>query len=92
MISEDTVLALKDGSSFRGLGETGLMLRLEGGQLYTLNETGAAFVRHIDGTRPFGTLLDAVTQEFEVPDRSELAADMSALVEDLEREGLIVRR
>jgi pyrroloquinoline quinone biosynthesis protein D len=71
-----------------GDGEGAVILELETGQLHTCNDTTAAFLAQVDGTRTFASLVDTLEDVFEV-DREQLRADLSHLAENLHAKGLI---
>jgi hypothetical protein len=90
MLSEETVLALAQAASFQDLGEGegAVVMRTDSGQLYTCNDTTAALLNYMDGSRQFGEILDLLQEEFEVA-REVLAADLAEVIVELEREGIV---
>jgi hypothetical protein len=88
----DTVLTLHENTSFQPLGdgEGGVLLDTQSGQLFTCNDTTAAFLSAVDGTRNFAGILGELEKIFEV-DAAVLHDDMAELAGQLADEGLIVR-
>lgn len=87
-IAEDTVLSLSANASFQSLGEGAVILMIDSGQLYTCNETTEAFLKLVDGQRPFGAIVDQLTGEFAVQ-RDTAAADFLAVAHELRSEGIL---
>jgi pyrroloquinoline quinone biosynthesis protein D len=90
VLSDQSVLALREGVSFRPLGNAdgAILLIVETGQLYTCNVTTARFLSALDGVRNFAQVIDLVVEDFEVS-RDELHQDLSAIAEELVAEGLL---
>jgi len=91
MMGESARLALAEDAAYQSLGEgqETVLLSLKSGYLYTCNETTERFLRSLDGQRTLGQVVDLLLSEYEVS-REELAADLSALAEQLLAEKLIV--
>ncbi len=91
-IAPNEVWALHPNTSFQPLGdgEGGVLLDTVSGQLFTCNDTTAAFLATVDGERSFGAILAELGDVFDV-DVDVLRDDMSDLAKQLEAEGLIVR-
>jgi hypothetical protein len=92
MLDEKCILALTTVASFQSLGEQegAVILMTDSGQLYTCNDTVVAMLKAMDGKRSFGEIVALVNEEFEV-DRERLAEDLSAMADELEREGIVRR-
>ena len=90
MLTDNKVLALREGVSFQPLGNAdgAILLVIETGQLYTCNITTARFLSAIDGKRNFAQVVDAVSGDFEVS-REELHQDLGQIAEELVSEGLL---
>lgn len=58
-------------------------------ELYTLNDTGAAVWRRLDGTRTLGEVVTEVCEQFAVT-RAEAERDIFGLVDELVRRGILV--
>lgn len=91
-IEPGVVWALHENTSFQPLGdgEGGVLLDTVSGQLFTCNDTTAAFLATVDGTRNFAGILAELETVFDV-DAAMLRDDMSELANHLADEGLIVR-
>jgi hypothetical protein len=62
----------------------------ESNVLFTLNKTGRAVWKGLDGRRSLRTLVDELAGRFDAP-RSEIEADTLGLVEELARRLILVR-
>ena len=70
------------------VGETLVLLNPETGQYYTLNEVGSRIWELLDGTRTRDGIVAAICAEYDAGE-AEIAADVDALLGDLEAEKLI---
>jgi hypothetical protein len=57
-------------------------------ELYSLNETGQAIWKHLDGARTLGAVVGALAQEFDTP-RAELEADVLGFCGEMVRRGIL---
>jgi hypothetical protein len=87
-IDEASVLAISGNASFQSLGEGAVVLLIDSGQLYTCNEATEAFLELIDGTRPFGAIVDALLREFDI-ERATATVDFREIAEQLQSEGIV---
>jgi len=87
-IDDATILSISDNASFQSLGEGAVVLLIDSGQLYTCNEATEAFLKLIDGTRPFETIVDALLREFDI-ERATATGDFLAIAEQLRSEGIV---
>ena len=85
----DEVYSLSPVASFQSVGDGAVVLLADSGQLYSCNDTSEAFLRHVDGKRSLGDIVDLMAQEYEV-EREMLEADLAELAESLRQEGVIV--
>ena len=76
VIGPATKLRLASDVTFRSLGEGEgtVVVNTKTGELYTCNQTAAAFLEAIDGRRTFQAIIDALYLKFHV-DRNVLYAD-----------------
>jgi hypothetical protein len=90
MLGETTIIALTPAATFQPLGESegAVVLMTDSGQLYTCNDTTVALLQALDGARSFGSIVDELLDEFDV-ERDVLVADLSQVVGELEREGIV---
>jgi hypothetical protein len=84
------VLSLAEGISFQpmGMGEGGVLLKVDSGQLFTYNDTTSAFLTALDGRRTFADLLRVLLDEFEVAEGA-LREDLLTLASDLATQGIV---
>lgn len=88
----DTVYKLAERASLQGLGqdEGGVALKLDTGELYTLNDTAFAFLSALDGRKAAGAVVAELAAEYDAQP-AEVAADMAGLAAELEAEDLLFR-
>ena len=72
------------------MGEGGVILMVDTGQLYSCNETAEALINQLDGQRTIASILDKLCGEFEV-EPTELLEDMDELISYLLSEGVLVQ-
>ena len=87
-IGESTILSMSGNASFQSLGEGAVVLLIDTGQLYTCNETTEAFLKLVDGERPFGVIVDALLEEFDI-ERTTATNDFLEIVRQLRSEGIV---
>lgn len=82
---------LRHASSARAapVGADLVLLHLERGTYYTLNETGAWIWSRLDGRATLGEVCAAVAERFDV-DPAQAWADLVELVEELASDDLVV--
>lgn len=90
MIHPDTPLALAEGASVQHLGEEegAVVLLLDSGQLYTCNDSTAEVLRLAAGGSSFGAVIAALLEVFDV-EEARLVPDITAILGELEREGIV---
>lgn len=82
-------VTLAPNASFRAMGEEGVILMTDSGQMYSTNASGTAFVSRISQGLSVAEAVAAVLAEFDV-DEDVLLADLGELVAFLEAEGVVV--
>lgn len=82
-------VALVKAASFRAMGEEGVILMTDTGQLYSTNESGTAFMKRIVAGHSVRAAVDGLLDEFDVAEE-DLLDDLSELVGYLESEGVVV--
>jgi hypothetical protein len=87
-IDAATILSISGNASFQSLGEGAVVLLIDSGQLYTCNETTEAFLKLVDGRRPFETIVDALLREFDI-ERVAATGDLLEIAEQLRSEGIV---
>jgi hypothetical protein len=91
VVTSSTRFRLGPQISLQELGpdEGGVVLRLDSGELYTINDTTLAFLRGLDGKKTMGDVARSMLDVFEV-DEPTLIADITEIAADLVREKVIV--
>ncbi len=86
-----TILAIGARVSLQsmGEGEGGVLLRLDTGEMYTVNDTTMEFLTLVDGMRPIKAIIASLVETFDV-DEQTLLDDMTAIASDLAAENLVV--
>jgi|WetSurMetagenome_2_1015567.scaffolds.fasta_scaffold10088_5 hypothetical protein len=90
MISDDTRLKIASDATHQSLGEREetVILSLKTGHLYTCNDTTAAMLKVLQDKPTFGTVVDRLLEQFEVP-RETLRRDLAAMADRLIAEGIV---
>ncbi|MBA3448758.1 MAG: PqqD family protein [Pseudaminobacter sp.] len=90
-VSLFTRLALSPNVTVQALGENegGVLLRLDSGELYTVNDTTLAFLQELDGERAVVEVVGRLAGVFDV-EEATLTADLVEISNDLLAESLIV--
>lgn len=83
------LLTLGPKASFRDLGEEGIVLMGDSGQLYSTSETGSAFLSAIQKGLSFDLAVDHILEQYDV-DRQTLTDDLTGLVDYLVAEDVLV--
>jgi pyrroloquinoline quinone biosynthesis protein D len=83
-VTATTVLRLAEKVSLQplGEGEGGVILRLDSGELFTVNDTALSFVAALDGSRSVEGTVQLIVDEYEV-DREMLTRDLIEIASDL---------
>jgi hypothetical protein len=91
-VTAATVLRLAEKVSLQplGEGEGGVILRLDSGELFTVNDTALSFVASLDGNRPVEAAVQLIADEYEV-DRETLTRDLIEIASDLIEAELVER-
>jgi hypothetical protein len=76
---------------FRRMGDAGVLVRLETGQIYELNSTAARVWELVAEGRTRTAVIDALTQEFDRP-ADAIAGEVTTLLDELGAQGLLVTR
>ena len=72
------------------VGEEALVINLNSGSYYELNDTGARFWQLIDGQRTITDCARLIAADYEEVDIAEVEADLLELAAQFQAEGLIV--
>jgi hypothetical protein len=90
-VSSSTRLVLASNAVLQALGEDegGVVLRLDTGEMYTVNDTTLAFLRELDGKRTVADVARSLVEIFDV-EEAALAADLAEIADDLIDDSLVV--
>lgn len=90
-ISSATCLVLPTHVSLQGLGneDGGVILNLNSGEMYTINETTLSFLEHLDGKRKIADIAVSLVEIFDV-DAETLSSDLVEVAKGLADESLLV--
>jgi pyrroloquinoline quinone biosynthesis protein D len=83
-VTVSTVLRLAEKVSLQplGEGEGGVILRLDSGELFTVNDSALSFVAALDGNRSLEGTVALIADEYDV-DRETLTRDLIEIAADL---------
>jgi hypothetical protein len=82
------IFELNSNASFRELGEEGIILMTDSGQLYSTNETGTAFMNYLGNDMSFREIVEKLSNEFDVT-IDLLTQDLTELAEHLCAESVL---
>ena len=80
----------KDKVSYRIIEGEAVILNLDNGYYYSLNEVGTKIWQAIDKQKSLGEILNFLKEEYQLPER-QLKNDLMELAKDLEKEELIIQ-
>ena len=88
-LADNAVLLLPASVSIQPLGEDegGVLLKMDTGDMFSLNDTAVAFLSRLDGKRKVGAIIKEMLDEFEV-DAATLRTDISELAAELKSAGI----
>ena len=89
MIALHSRLRHKDGILKQEAEGVFVLLCLEGGQYYSLNEVGSRVWELCDGASPVSEIISTICEEFDAP-AATIQADVLELLADLQNEKLVV--
>jgi hypothetical protein len=88
MLSLDSRLRRKDQILNQRASETQILLNLDGGRYYALDEVGHRVWELCDGTRSVSQIIGTVCEEYDAP-LETIEADVLELLQDLMNEKLL---
>ena len=88
MITEETVVVASPNLSFANLGGEAVVLHVETGRYYGLNEIGGFILEQSKSPIQVGQLVDQLLKEYDV-ERSRLLGDLSGFLEHLSAHQLV---
>lgn len=77
-------------ASHEMVGEEAIVINLNSGGYYELNDTGARFWQLLDGRRTIADCAEVIAADYEEVDTAEVEADLLELATQFKAEGLIV--
>jgi hypothetical protein len=85
----DTSIRLRHSpnATFQNVADEAILIHLQTGVYYSLNEVGAAYWNMLDGTRTIADCATAIAAEYAAPPEV-IAADLLEISADLMKEGL----
>jgi hypothetical protein len=89
VVDHSTVFGRRDRVLVQQVDGQTVLLDIQSGQYYSLNDVGRSVWDLCDGTRTVADIIDAVCTEYEVPEETA-SEDAGALLESLAGEGLVV--
>ena len=84
----DRVIEISDQVIFKPVGDEMVLLDFRSGMYYGLDPIGVRIWQLLAEHEPLGKVADTMSEEYDVT-REELERDIDALIEELERRGLI---
>ena len=84
----ESYLKKSDKVTWRGMEDDCILLHLDTGIYYTLNEAGRFLWESCDGKKKLGMIFEELLEHYEV-DPEAAKKDVSEIVEDLVKEGLV---
>jgi len=84
----ERVVRISDQVIFKPVGDEMVLLDFQSGMYYGLDPVGVRIWQLVAAQQPLGAVVEVMLAEFDVT-REELERDVDALVEELERRGLV---
>lgn len=85
----DNIYRLADGATFETVDDGAVILVFGNGQLYSCNDTSAAFLGLLDGKRSLDDVAALMADEFDAPVEA-ITGDLGDLADEMVAEGIIV--
>ena len=89
-VSEGAILSRRDGVVFRKASEELVLLDVESGQYYSVNEVGARAWDLCDGSRSVAEIIEIMCREYDAPEGT-IRTDVTLLLQDLVSEDVLVK-
>lgn len=89
LISPDSVFRRADDIKFRRIGDEGIAVRQQAGEVLVLNEIGHLVLELADGTRPVSQLVEAIADRYD-SDAETIRRDLYIYLERLVENAVIV--
>ena len=87
-VQDMQIFKLADGVTFERVADGAVVLVFDNGQLYSCNDTSAAFLSALDGLRSLADVASLIAEEFEAP-AADILADLRELASEMLSEGII---
>jgi hypothetical protein len=91
VINEQSVLGRQDRVMMQQVEGDSVLLDIDSGEYFSLNDVGGRVWELCDGTRTVGAIADALCAEYDVP-RDTAVADARDLLASLAEAGLVAER
>ena len=88
-MKETDILRRSPSATHQTVGEEAIVIDVNSGAYYTLNETGTIFWELIDGQRTIADCANEIAGQYEV-EREVVTADLLELAAELQTEGLVI--
>jgi hypothetical protein len=86
-LEADTRIRHSPNATFQIVADEAILIHLNTGVYYSLNDVGTAFWNMMDGQRTIGACADAIAADYSAP-REVVLSDLLELAADLAAEGL----
>ena len=83
------ILQRSPNATHESVGDEAILIDLNTGSYYSLNDTGVMFWELLDGQRTIADCAQAIAKEYEV-DEQMVQADLLELAAEFKREGLVL--
>ena len=87
-ILSDSVLMRRPDVRYRDVGDEGIIVSQDQGEVVAVNQVGARLLSLIDGNRSFAQIMELMRREFDVSEET-LTADSRAYVGELVSTGVL---
>jgi hypothetical protein len=87
-LEADTRLQHSPNATFQVVADEAILIHLNTGVYYSLNDVGTSFWNMLDGQRSLGDCADAIAKEYDAP-REIVLSDLIELAQDLKKEDLV---
>jgi hypothetical protein len=88
-MKETDILKRSPSATHQAVGEEAIVIDINSGAYYTLNETGTIFWELIDGQRTIADCASQIASQYEV-ETGVVTADLLELAAELRAEGLVI--
>jgi hypothetical protein len=82
------IFKFQEKALFRSLGDDGVVLKVDSGQMFSCNETAEAFLRRVDGNSNVDEIALSVCEEYDVEPET-LLSDLGEMIDELLKENVL---